>query len=70
MTQTGPSVGVIGLGYGRAHIPGFQVNGCRVVAVCQRDRVAAKTIADRYGVPQARAQTVLDAVVESAARAE
>lgn len=52
MTQTGPSVGIIGLGYGRAHIPGFQINGCRVVAVCQRDRAAAKTLADRYGVPQ------------------
>jgi predicted dehydrogenase len=26
------SVGIIGLGYGRAHIPAFQANGCRVVA--------------------------------------
>jgi predicted dehydrogenase len=45
------TVGVIGLGYGRAHIPAFQANGCTVVAVCQRDEASAKTIADRYGVP-------------------
>ncbi|MGH7324452.1 MAG: Gfo/Idh/MocA family protein [Candidatus Rokuibacteriota bacterium] len=48
----GSTVGVIGLGYGRAHIPAFQAQGCRVVAVCQRDRAAAKAVADRYGVPQ------------------
>ena len=46
------TVGVIGLGFGRAHIPAFQANGCRVVAVCQRDRASAKAIADRYGVEQ------------------
>src|SRR5882672_6355844 len=46
-----PSVGIIGLGYGRAHISAFQANGCRVTALCQRDQAAAKTIADRYGVP-------------------
>ena len=45
------TVGVIGLGYGRAHIPAFQANGCEVVAVCQRDAGAAQKVADRYGVP-------------------
>src|SRR5262245_38550598 len=49
--MTNPTVGVIGLGYGRAHIPAFQSNGCRVVALCQRDEASAKTIAARYGVP-------------------
>src|SRR5437762_3465908 len=51
MTTPPPTVGVIGLGYGRAHAPAFQAAGCRVVAVCQRDLPSAKTIADRYGVP-------------------
>ena len=46
------TVGVVGLGFGRAHIPAFQANGCRVVAVCQRDQASAKAIADRYGVEQ------------------
>ena len=52
MTPPAHTVGIIGLGYGRAHVPAFQAAGCRVVAVCQRDQAAAKTIADRYGVPQ------------------
>jgi predicted dehydrogenase len=56
MTQHAPSVGVIGLGFGRAHIPAFQANGCRVVAVCQRDQASAKAVADRYGVPHVFAQ--------------
>jgi predicted dehydrogenase len=47
-----PSVGIIGLGYGRAHIPAFQANGCRVVAVCQRDEATAKAVAGRYSVPR------------------
>lgn len=51
MTSSAPTVGVIGLGYGRAHVPAFQASGCRVVAVCQRDRVAAEAVAARYGVP-------------------
>jgi predicted dehydrogenase len=51
VTAAAPRVGVIGLGYGRAHIPAFQVNGCQVVALCQRDRTAARAVADRYGVP-------------------
>lgn len=45
-------VGVVGLGYGRAHIPGFQAQGCPVVAVCQRDEAAARAVAKRYGVEQ------------------
>src|SRR5438552_10875156 len=50
MTQHAPTVGIIGLGFGRAPIPAFQVNGCRVVALCQRDQPSAKAVADRYGV--------------------
>ena len=46
------TVGVIGLGFGRAHIPAFQVNGCEVIAVCQRDQASATAMAKRYGVPQ------------------
>lgn len=45
------TVGIIGLGFGRAHIPAFQANGCRVVAVCQRNAQQAKAVADAYGVP-------------------
>jgi predicted dehydrogenase len=45
------TVGVIGLGFGRSHIPAFQGNGCRVVAVCQRNRAQAQAIAGTYGVP-------------------
>ncbi len=52
MSAHEPTVGVIGLKYGRAHIPAFQANGCTVVAVCQRDQAGAKAIADRYGVPR------------------
>src|SRR5438445_725445 len=51
MTQHALTVGVVGLGFGRAHIPAFQANGCRVVAVCQRDVVGAKAVAYRSGVP-------------------
>jgi predicted dehydrogenase len=49
--MAGPTVGVIGLGFGRAHIPAFQANGCDVVAVCQRDEAAARKIADAHRVP-------------------
>jgi predicted dehydrogenase len=49
----GPTVGVVGLGFGRAHVPAFQAAGCRVVAVCQRNRAQAEAVAQRYGVPQA-----------------
>jgi predicted dehydrogenase len=45
------TVGIIGLGFGRAHIPAFQANGCDVVALCQRDQAAAKKVAETYGVP-------------------
>src|SRR5256712_12228747 len=51
MTQHALTVGVVGLGFGRAHIPAFRANGCRVVAVCQRDVAGAKAGADRYGGP-------------------
>jgi stalled ribosome rescue protein Dom34 len=47
-----PTVGVVGLKYGRAHIAAFQASGCRVVAVCQRDQAGAKAVADQYGVPR------------------
>jgi predicted dehydrogenase len=52
VTEPRPTVGIVGLGYGRAHIPGFQANGCNVVAVCQRDEATARKIAGTYGVPQ------------------
>jgi len=52
MSAQEPTVGVVGLRYGRAHIPAFQANGCKVVAVCQRDQAGAKAVADRYGVPR------------------
>jgi predicted dehydrogenase len=52
MTPSAPAVGIVGLGFGRAHIPAFQANGCRVVALCQRDQVTAKALADRYAVPR------------------
>src|SRR5689334_10468165 len=45
-----PTVGVIGLGFGRAHVPAFQANGCEVIAVCQRNESAARNVADAYGV--------------------
>ena len=51
MTRSELTVGIVGLGYGRAHIPAFQANGCRVVALCQRDRATAQAWATRYDVP-------------------
>jgi predicted dehydrogenase len=53
MAQRHYTVGIIGLGFGRAHIPAWQANGCRVVAVCQRDLAGAQAIAARYGIPNA-----------------
>jgi predicted dehydrogenase len=50
VSETIPTVGIIGLGFGRAHIAAFQANGCRVVAVAQRDVTAARTVASRYGI--------------------
>jgi predicted dehydrogenase len=46
-----PTVGIIGLGIGRAHIRGFQANGCKITAVCQRDEAGGRRIAERYGIP-------------------
>jgi len=53
MARQSYRVGVIGLGYGRAHVPAFQAHGCEVVAVCQRSLESAKAVADRYGIPRA-----------------
>jgi len=55
-TAPAPSVAVIGLGFGRAHVPAFQAAGARVVAVCQRDETAPRRVAATYGVPQAYAR--------------
>jgi len=52
MSAHEPTVGVVGLRHGRADIPAFQANGCRVLAVCRRDQAGAKVVADRYGVPR------------------
>jgi len=53
MAKRSHTVGVVGLGFGRAHIPAFQANGCTVVAVCQRNIESARAVAARYGVPHA-----------------
>jgi predicted dehydrogenase len=62
-TSSAPTVGIVGLGYGRAHISAFQARGCRVVALCQRDRAATHAVAARYGVPHVfdRWEEMLDA---------
>ncbi|MBI4588831.1 MAG: Gfo/Idh/MocA family oxidoreductase [Candidatus Rokubacteria bacterium] len=44
------TVGIIGLGFGRAHIPAFQAHGCQVIALCQRNTAQAKAVADKYGI--------------------
>jgi predicted dehydrogenase len=51
MARSSPTVGIVGLGFGRAHIPAFQAHGCEVIAVCQRDQAVAGAVAQRYGVP-------------------
>ncbi len=51
MSPSPVRVGIIGLGYGRAHIPAFQALGCAVDSLCQRDLAGARAIAERYGVP-------------------
>ena len=51
MPSTPSTVGIIGLGYGRAHIAGFQAAGVRVLALCQRDTEAAAKLAKQYQVP-------------------
>ena len=68
------TVGIIGLGFGRAHIPAFLASGCEVVAVCQGNLETAKSVAARSRLTSgaiddgARAQEVLDAVLASVAR--
>ncbi len=52
MAKRTHTVGIIGLGFGQAHLPAFQANGCEVVAVCQRNVEKARAIARKYGVPQ------------------
>ncbi len=52
MAKRTHTVGIVGLGFGRAHIPAFQANGCEVVAVCQRNVESAQQVAEQYGVPQ------------------
>ena len=51
MARKKHTVGIIGLGFGRAHIPAFQVSGCEVVALCQRNQETARAMAQRYNVP-------------------
>jgi predicted dehydrogenase len=56
MARRAYTVGIIGLGFGRAHIPAFQANGCQVVAVCQRNQATARAVADKYGIPRVFAE--------------
>jgi predicted dehydrogenase len=56
MAKRSHTVGIVGLGYGRAHIPAFQAHGCRVIALCQRNAEAARPLAERYGVPEVHAR--------------
>src|SRR3984893_18966940 len=51
MARTKHTVGIIGLGFGRAHIPAFQVSGCEVVALCSRNHETARAMPQRYNVP-------------------
>ncbi len=51
MTTRPRTVGIVGLGYGLAHLAGFRAAGCEVVALCQRNEEAARTIAADHGVP-------------------
>jgi predicted dehydrogenase len=50
MDLNSPTVGIVGLGYGRAHLAGFTAAGCRVVALCQRNEAAARALAQKHGV--------------------
>src|SRR5438445_11333758 len=52
MSRKSFTVAIVGLGFGRAHIPAFQAQGCEVIALCQRDEAAARALAERYGVPR------------------
>lgn len=51
MSKRPRTAGIIGLGYGRAHIEGFRAAGCDVVAVCQRNEASAREVAGKYGIP-------------------
>ncbi len=51
-----PTAGIVGLGYGRAHLAGLRAAGCEVVALCQRNEVAARELAAKHGVPAAYAR--------------
>src|SRR5574337_1359413 len=64
MAKRTHTVGIIGLGFGRAHIPAFQANGCEVAAVCQRNVESAQQVAKQYGIPQVfeRWEEMLDKV--------
>jgi len=53
MSSRPRTVGIVGLGYGRAHLAGFRAAGCDVVAVCQRNVDAARAVATAHGVPAA-----------------
>ncbi|MBI4639331.1 MAG: Gfo/Idh/MocA family oxidoreductase [Candidatus Tectomicrobia bacterium] len=45
-------VGVIGLGFGRTHIQGYQATeGVEVIAVCQRRKDRAEAVANEFGIP-------------------
>lgn len=45
-----PTVGIIGLGIGRAHVRAFLASGSRVVGLCQRDEAAVRKVAAHFGV--------------------
>src|ERR1700738_3975109 len=51
MARKKHTVGIIGLGFGRAHIPAFPVRGGEVVALGQRTQETARAMAQRYNVP-------------------
>lgn len=53
LSGTSLTVGIAGLGYGRAYINAFRACGCRVIALCQRDLTSAKAVADQYGIAHA-----------------
>ena len=55
--------GVIGLGYGRTHIPGCKAAGVEVAAVCQRNRAQAEQVARKYGVPKVFDRCRVDQVI-------
>jgi predicted dehydrogenase len=61
-----PTVGIIGLGIGRAHVRAFQVNKCAIVGICQRDEAAARKVAERAGVPASAVFTRWQDMIEKA----